>query len=197
MAQADQTPNTSSTAALSLNEAIALVVRLRPPHDVVAVEMEFTHALANGLLCDWFIEGDDFSQEGPTKPKVLQRWLDEGRVDTRTGVVTLPPRRGHGDQKVLTPPPFRLMFRRQDVFDYFGITEAPVSAADDSTPTKTWVINKIRQLKDAGQIPDSQTSLARVLAHQSEAATKAGELKKPLKYRYLTNQLHNWALWPV
>jgi hypothetical protein len=202
MAEAKRTPNTSLMPALSLNEAVALVARLRPPHDAVAVEAEMGRGLSNGTLRDWFVEINGFVHECPTEPNTWRIWLEEDRVDWRAGVVTLPPRPGRLLKKI-TPPPFRPMFRRQDVLDYFGITEEasvrPPVSKKPSTPTKRWVTGLAERLKAEHKLSDdmSKTKLAELFEDESKRAAKNGEIKKPLTLRYIRYQLEPWGIWPI
>jgi len=83
----DSTPD-----LLSLNQAVALIVERLPPHDVDAVQKAIDNALINGRLRDCLVVGDGFDQTGSTAPDTWRRWLDEDRVNHRTGEVYFPPR---------------------------------------------------------------------------------------------------------
>jgi hypothetical protein len=116
----------STPNLLSLNQAVALIVARLPPHDTDAVQTAMRNALVDGRLRDCCVLGDDFDQSGSTDPDTWRRWFEEDRVNWRTGEVYFPPRPSHRDNlKVLKPPSIRSQFRRQDVFAFFGITEAP------------------------------------------------------------------------
>ena len=109
---------------LSLNEAVALIVSLRKPHDVEAIRMAMRNALVDGRLRDCRVVGDGFYQGLSTNPAIWRRWFEEGRVNMEKGEVYLRPRPGRV-LNVIKPPPIRSLFRHQDVLAVFGITEAP------------------------------------------------------------------------
>jgi hypothetical protein len=137
MAKDDAEHSTPAVApTLSLNEAVALIVSLRKPHDVEAIRMAVCNALVDGRLRDCQVLGHNFYQDRSTEPAVWRRWFEEGRVNMGKGEVYLRPRPGRVLNEI-KPPPIRPQLLRQDVFALFGITEAPPPTAAPDQPART------------------------------------------------------------
>jgi hypothetical protein len=210
------TPAPARLDLLSLNQAVALIVRLLSPHDADAVQTAIGNALTNGTLRDWGGVGDGFSQFGSTDPNTWRHWLDHDRLNWRTGEVRFPKqisRRGN----LIEPPPIRPLFRRQDAFELFGITEAPaatdpieapvttdpieapaatVATADRPISTAQWIANEAKRLKIENKIPDRITPFAKLLEKRMLEAAKTNKKLRPVRWPHIKNELPGWGLWP-
>jgi len=162
----DSTPD-----LLSLNQAVALIVERLPPHDVDAVQKAIDNALINGRLRDCLVVGDGFDQTGSTAPDTWRRWLDEDRVNHRTGEVYFTPRPSHrGDLRRLEPPTIQPQFRRQDVLAVFGITEAsPTPPAERTAPQAERVKRALLELYPPDGRPPEHLSIEAI---RGEVAAK-------------------------
>jgi hypothetical protein len=197
VAEDETNPSTPAPDLVYLNEAAELGVSLG--HDPVVARTILQRALEMVRLREW-------PSEFSAKPDMWRRWFEERRVDWQKGAIYFPPgcfQRPYRLESIAVVGErwFRPQFLRQDIFDLFKIPETPPStaAATDSTPTKRWMLVKARQLKRDGKIREriSRTAWAKQLAEESQTGAESGELKKPLTYQYILNQLDDWGVWPI
>jgi hypothetical protein len=185
MAKDDVEHSTSSPATpdlLSLNEAVALIVERLPPHDVLAVRTMIGNALVDDQLrdCGFALGGNTYPSR--SKPDVWRHWLEAGQVLWKTGEVEFPPRDGLPGRmlKEVKPPPIRPLFRRQDVFDLFGIIEAPPSAELAPAPVEPPPL--------PAAAPDSPASAGAVVQHRNKRRsikeTRVLEVLRELDSKY-------------
>jgi hypothetical protein len=75
----------------------------------------------------------------------------------------------------------------------------PHTDGESPTPTAQWAFTTTSRLRNEDRIPKGATKadLARLLAAETPAAVKAGQLGRSLKASYLENQLSAWGIWPL
>jgi hypothetical protein len=181
MAKDEAQPNTPAPAPLdrlSVNEAVALIVSLLPPHDADAVWAAMRNALANGTLRDCPCDGPYRGRS--TEPNTWRRWFYEDRVDRRTGEVFFPPRPGQlrsGGHflRQITPPPIRPQLLRQDVFKLFGITEAEPTTIATTEPEPVTIATTEPEPTTIAVTLETGVSLITAIRKRLDSGDRPGE----------------------